>query len=388
MSTENPICYLCHDEETEEHKFIDPQPCPCKGHVKLHKSCYDEIRSHEINDCSICKSPYAHFVDGFANIDTTLFMVINYEYKLMYKLDTNFKKQGEQKIVEIETDIYNGHRTERLIQNVNFTDGLMHGVEKTIKPRFLCSRALAFTNQSNFIEREVQYENGKRNGITKTIFTEFISEVPWVNDTPHGTARYVFRNGQLKKEVIFENGKIMNNIITYREDGSIEATETYSNGKRNGKTITYWPNSNIRAEVIYKDDMMNEYALHYNVDGVKVSKLSYKDGVVDGEYLEFFPDGTISKRGNYINNNRQGLFTEYHPNGQVASEYNYTNDMIIGTRIWWDSDGVFVRSEDYVLEDEDEDEEYDEEEPEEEEPEEEEPEEEEPEEEEPEEEAE
>ncbi len=371
---EKPICYLCHDEETEENKFIDPQPCPCKGQLKLHKLCYEEIRSHNINDCSICKSPYAHFVDGYANINTTLFMVINYEYKLLYKLDTNFKKQGEQKIVEIETNLYNGERTERLIQHITFTDGLMHGVEKTFKPRFLCSRALAFTNQSDFIEREVHYENGKRNGITKSVYRDFVSEIPWVNDTPHGTARYVFTNGQLKKEVIFENGKIMNNITTYRDDGSLEAVEAYSNGERNGKTITYWPNGKIRAEIIYINDVMNELAVHYNVNGIKISQLSYKDGAIDGEYLEFFSDGTVSKRGNYVHNLRQGLFTEYHPNGQVASEYNYTDDRVIGTRIYWDSDGVFVRSEDYVLlEDEDEeDEEYDEPEEEEDEPEEEE----------------
>ncbi len=386
MSTEEPekpICYLCHDEETTDNKFIEPQPCPCKGQLKLHKTCYDEIRSHDINDCSICKSPYAHFVDGYANIDTRIFVILNYEYKLQYKLDTNFKKQGEQKLVEIETNIYDGQCTERLIQHVNFMDGLLHGVEKTIRPKFLCTRALAFTNPSNFIQREVNYENGKRNGITKSVYRDFISEIPWVNDTPHGTARYVFTNGQLKKEVIFENGKIMNNITTYRDDGSIEAIESYSNGQRNGKTVTYWPNGKIRSEIIYINDVMNEHTVHYDSNGIKISQLSYKDGAVDGEYLEFFPDGTVSKRGNYINNLRQGLFTEYHPNGQVASEYNYTNDIIIGTRIWWDSDGVFVRSEDYNEEDE---EEYEEEEPEEEEPEEEEPEEEEPEEEEPEEE--
>jgi E3 ubiquitin-protein ligase DOA10 len=48
-------CYLCHDEATDERQFIDPNPCACKGTLRLHKSCAKELMNN-YKSCSICKS--------------------------------------------------------------------------------------------------------------------------------------------------------------------------------------------------------------------------------------------------------------------------------------------------------------------------------------------
>lgn len=55
-------CYICFGDSSEE-PFMDPNPCICKGTIKIHESCYETIVMNTYNTiicktCGICKTPY------------------------------------------------------------------------------------------------------------------------------------------------------------------------------------------------------------------------------------------------------------------------------------------------------------------------------------------
>jgi len=47
-------CYICLASGSEEDPFIDPLPCSCKGSIKLHNSCQQELM-RTTTKCGICK---------------------------------------------------------------------------------------------------------------------------------------------------------------------------------------------------------------------------------------------------------------------------------------------------------------------------------------------
>ncbi len=51
------VCYICHEEATERDQFIDPNPCICKGSIKLHNSCLEELLRTTYR-CGICRTTF------------------------------------------------------------------------------------------------------------------------------------------------------------------------------------------------------------------------------------------------------------------------------------------------------------------------------------------
>ena len=43
QSEEANICYICYQEQSEENRFIDPNPCNCRGTIKVHNTCFDTL---------------------------------------------------------------------------------------------------------------------------------------------------------------------------------------------------------------------------------------------------------------------------------------------------------------------------------------------------------
>ena len=54
---EEETCYICHEEQLEGVPFKDPNPCDCKGTLRIHTTCFNELVT--ITDkCGICKKPW------------------------------------------------------------------------------------------------------------------------------------------------------------------------------------------------------------------------------------------------------------------------------------------------------------------------------------------
>ena len=137
------FCFVCFQDETSE-KFINQKVCKCDGSLKLHDSCYLQLREYE-DICKICKTKFPKlppkFIDGFAKIK--IFADDYSPFDILYTIDINYKKQGietwyEDKVLKIE---------------IPYVDGIKHGLEKHYEYGSMCSI--------------IPYEHGKIHGIVK-----------------------------------------------------------------------------------------------------------------------------------------------------------------------------------------------------------------------------
>ena len=55
--TSQDTCYVCLGTENDRDEFVDS--CDCKGSIKLHESCFDEIRKSK-SICDICKPTFKY----------------------------------------------------------------------------------------------------------------------------------------------------------------------------------------------------------------------------------------------------------------------------------------------------------------------------------------
>jgi antitoxin component YwqK of YwqJK toxin-antitoxin module len=394
-------CYICLDESQSESPFVNPNPCKCKGTIRIHESCLTQVMDYR-KYCGICKTIYARFVDGLATIKEKRFLGIGYELLIEYTIDTNWKKQGLEnhyrkrvQYMDINGQLVNPEPV--LVKTIPYKDGVIHGILEQLDivnpiiPRSEC-----------IIRQKIPYVNGKVHGLRSVVYSDTIAIIPYLDGLEHGKAIYSFMNGRLAQSANYVNGTIIGQVKSFYEDGSIRSekhfndrgqlngiekywsedgflrSETiYINGKREGLMKEYFVNGQIKAEINFKSSVKHGLCSKYNLIGVKVEEINYDMGLMTGIYKTWYDDGMPLCEAEYINGLRFGYYKTWHENGMLASETEYINNKRYGVFTEWDNAGnvisVVTYDEDPFEEEEEElFEESDEEEEEEEEPEEEE----------------
>lgn len=140
-TTSKNVCFVCLQDETDE-KFLVSKVCKCDGSLKLHNSCYLQLREYD-DTCKTCKTKYPRlapkFINGYAKIKN--FADDSSPFDVFYTIDTNHKKQGietwyEDKVIKYE---------------IPYVNNIKHGIEKHYEYGSVCSI--------------IPYENGKIHGI-------------------------------------------------------------------------------------------------------------------------------------------------------------------------------------------------------------------------------
>jgi hypothetical protein len=136
--TECFICFLSEENET----FLGSKICKCTGTLKIHESCYLQLREYD-DICKICKTKYPRlcpkFINGYAKIKN--FADETSPFDVFYTIDSNHKKQGietwfEDKVIKYE---------------IPYINGIKHGLEKHYEYGSICSI--------------IPYEYGKIHGV-------------------------------------------------------------------------------------------------------------------------------------------------------------------------------------------------------------------------------
>jgi hypothetical protein len=132
------ICFLGEENET----FLGSKICKCIGTLKIHESCYLQLREYD-DTCKICKTKYPRlcpkFINGYAKIKN--FADETSPFDVFYTIDSNHKKQGletwyEDKVIKYE---------------IPYLNGIKHGLEKHYEYGSICSI--------------IPYEYGKIHGV-------------------------------------------------------------------------------------------------------------------------------------------------------------------------------------------------------------------------------
>ncbi len=158
MSKEQDKCYICYEEQSEENRFVDPNPCNCRGTIKIHVTCFDTLTT-TYDTCGVCKTKY-----------------LQNGYKKYYDPDGHLREEG-------------------LLVN-----GLKTGLWKT----------WTIWHTDNQLYEKVNYIDGKRNGLYQRLYSngQLMCQCNYVDGMIHGLYQSWYINCQLELKVNYVNGQI------------------------------------------------------------------------------------------------------------------------------------------------------------------------------------
>ena len=157
------------------------------------------------------------------------------------------------------------------------------------------------------------------------------------NNKKHGTQKKYSNNGVLQSQIIYKNGMLCGEYITYNAEGNIIEKKSYrcNNNKSwlHGKYIEY-AGKVLITKGTYKDSLKDGKWVQYHNNGQIKSECSYKKGQAIGEQIFYSNNGNIQYKNNLIEvtangkttSLKHGKFVSYHSNGQIGSEGNYEMD--------------------------------------------------------------
>ncbi len=368
---EQGACYICLDDSQEESPFVTPNPCKCKGTIRIHETCLEQVMNHRRN-CGICKTIYARFVDGLATIQEKKMIGIGYELLINYTIDTNWVKQGiethfRKRIAHFNMGGIFIDEDPVLVKKVPYKDGLIHGLVKQLDiinpmvPRSEC-----------IIRQSIPYVEGKIHGLRSMTYIDTIAVVPYVDGKEHGQARYTFMNGRLAQSAQYVEGLIVGKVVAYYEDGSrrsekyfneqgqlhgleqywlptgiLKAETNYQNGRRHGLMKEYFANGTLRTETNFKRGLKDGLYRKYNEASICVEEINYDLGLMVGIYKSWYDNGSPLCEAEYINGIRFGYLKTWHENGVQASEVEYINNKRYGAYSEWDEAGNLISVQTY-----------------------------------------
>jgi antitoxin component YwqK of YwqJK toxin-antitoxin module len=214
-----------------------------------------------------------------------------------------------------------------------------------------------FFNEDGKLILEVEYKNGRKNGIKTTNLDREITKENYRNDIKDGMTRIYSQDQKLKMEIPFVNGLEQGFAKEYSADGNIISLIEYKRGfvidrlninrkdKHNlkqGRWYTFYESGIIRQEGMYKDDKKNGYFKEYTESGDLISVSKYINDIRQEEaeevtkldvQNEYYPDGKIKVSATYRNGIPEGIKREYNHDGQIQNSFLYRNGIITGEGI-------------------------------------------------------
>ena len=154
--SEEATCYICYGEESEENIFVDPNPCNCRGTIKIHVICFDILKA-QYDTCGICRTNFIQNV-----------------YKKYYYPSGSLREEG------------------------NYVDGKRNGLYQR-------------WHENGQLMEEVNYVNEKMNGLYRIWHKngQLMEEGNYVNGEMDGLHQSWWINGQLSEKVNYVNGIII-----------------------------------------------------------------------------------------------------------------------------------------------------------------------------------
>jgi hypothetical protein len=175
MSTPD-LCYICYEPATSKLPFMDPNPCACKGSMKIHNHCLLPLVAND--KCTVCNSPYV-FPDG----------QLTWHYP-----NGQIAKQGG-----VSDNEYQGH------WKYYYPDGRLKA-EEVYKDGDRCGRC-TYYYPSGKIQSEEIYDKGKKTGRWKFYYPNgnLHCKESYRNYKRHGIFKFYHECGLPHCEIMFEN---------------------------------------------------------------------------------------------------------------------------------------------------------------------------------------
>lgn len=220
-----------------------------------------------------------------------------------------------------------------------------------------------FYDENGKTTLQINYLNGKKEGIRRTIRENEVVEENFSNDVKQGLTIYYYPDGKIMRSINFENGLENGFAREFAQDGTVVTLIEYrrgfifdreninrrdKNGLKQGRWKFFYPDGKVKTEGTYRDDKRNGYFKEYDDKGMLTDIAKYVNDVKQEEVPElarldvktdYYPDGKVKTVASYKGNVPEGIRREYNENGQVTDSYTYRNGKIVAEGII-DDEGV------------------------------------------------
>lgn len=228
---------------------------------------------------------------------------------------------------------------------------------------FLLDSTWNFYDDSANLVLQINYREGKKDGIRRTFRQDEILEENFTNDVKNGITAAYFPDGKIKKTVNFINGYEEGVAREYSHNGTIIALIQYKrgfiidreninrtdkNGLKQGRWKYFYDDGKVRLEGIYRDDKRNGYFKEYDEKGMLTDIAKYVNDERQEETPElvkldvktdYYPNGKPKTVASYKSDVPEGIRRDYDTAGKVVASYTYKEGKIISEGII-DDEGV------------------------------------------------
>ena len=190
--------------------------------------------------------------------------------------------------------------------------------EKCIQKAYYSNKKLAYTREGKLVEDYNLLPNGK--------YTEY------------------YKNGQIKVQGSYKEGKRDGEFKTFLKNGKSAGSVFYKDGKIIKSTLIKAMKDNASfspvTDIYYKlEDSHTLRKVDYENGLLKTYFIYNKDGIPDGESIEYYEEGNIESIVHFRNNIVEGLTITYYENGNIDEEVNYKNNKMNGEAKSYDENG-------------------------------------------------
>lgn len=220
-----------------------------------------------------------------------------------------------------------------------------------------------FYDETGKANLQINYLNGKKEGIRRTIRENEIIEENFSNDIKQGLTVYYFPDGKIMRTINFENGLENGFAREFDKEGTVITLIEYRrgfvvdreninrrdrNGLKQGKWKYFYANGKVKTEGTFRDDKRNGYFKEYDEKGMLTDVSKYVNDIRQVEVPElvkldirtdYYPDGSVKTRGSYKGDVAEGIRREYAPDGKVVAAYTFKNGNIVAEGII-DDEGI------------------------------------------------
>jgi antitoxin component YwqK of YwqJK toxin-antitoxin module len=153
-----------------------------------------------------------------------------------------------------------------------------------------------------------------------------------------------WKNGNIKRDIMFKDGKYHGDYIVYFRNGKLKEKTNYNFGKKDGIQTKWYKNGNIRCEIIFQNDIVSciseWYPQLYNGTPQLYNITKYINDNYDGEYKEWYPmiqGGNLKLCFSLVGDQKNGICNEYYSlkqGGKLKLESEYNIDEIKWIKKW------------------------------------------------------
>ena len=294
--------------------------------------------------------------------------IVKEELKNDYKKEYLKRKNNLEKIEGIKENIFSDGEFVFELKN-GIVDNISKNIEK--KPDIFVSKAfdkdgnllkIAFfaeLDEETFLYREFNkdlnlivetYAIGEKSiqkayySNKKLAYTREGRLVEGYNLLPNGKHTEYYKNGQIKVQGSYKEGKRNGEFKAFLKNGKSAGSVIYKDGKIIKSTLVKAMKDNASfspvTDIYYKlEDSHTLRKVDYENGLLKTYFIYNKDGIPDGESVEYYEEGSIESIVHFRNNIVEGLTITYYENGNIDEEVNYKNNKMNGEAKSYDENG-------------------------------------------------